>query len=611
MLLGTMREKTKIIMVVLLVAFAGWLVFDVGMGISGRGRLQSKDIGSVDGAPIRYQAWLDAYRTAYEQARQQNPGQALSREDQRAIEDEAFDRLVQSALLEAQYQHRGIVVTDREIADAVRHSPPREITTDPQFQTDSQFDPQKYDRFLTQTTASRPYLLEMERRFREELPRLKLLEDVTSDIYVSDARLWTIWRDQHDSVLVRALVIRPAEVVADASVQVNASDLQAYYDAHRSDFERPARAVVAFIAVPKLPTPQDSALIMAHANALRDSILHGADFAAIARSESADSGSRVQGGELPMFGRGQMVAPFEQAAFRLPVGQVSEPVLSAFGVHLIKVERRTADSVKARHILLPIARTGARLDTLEARADSLDRLAAEQTGAGALDSVARLMSLAVQHPEPLYDGVPYVLGRYRIPDVGVWAFEAKPGETSPVVETSGAYYVFRLDSLAPAGVPPLADVRDLVTRRATQDKKRAAAQAIARDAERRLNGGQTLDQVAAALHLVVTTLGPFTRTGTVPALGAASEAIGMAFRLRVGERSRLLSNPDAFLFIEPARRTSPDSTAWRAQKDDQRLAVLRGARQARVQAYLESLRRQANVKDRRTEVLRPAAQQAP
>ena len=119
----------------------------------------------------------------------------------------------------------------------------------------------------------------------------------------------------------------------------------------------------------KLPTPVDSAEAMAHARALRDSILHGADFAAIARNESADSGSRAQGGELPMFGHGRMVPAFETAAFHLPIGQVSEPVVSPFGVHLIKVERRTADSVQARHILLPIARSGARLDTLEARAD--------------------------------------------------------------------------------------------------------------------------------------------------------------------------------------------------------------------------------------------------
>ena len=607
-MLSTMRENTKIIMLILSVAFVGWLVFDVGMGGTGQGQLESQDVGSVNGKPIRYQAWLDTYRAAYEEARQQNPGATLTREDQRAIEDEAFERLVQAELLQEEYRRRRIVVTDREIADAVRRFPPPEVQSAPDFQTEGQFDPQKYERFLASAnTQTREFLIAMEQRWREELPRYKLLQDVSADVYVPDAKLWQIWRDAHDSVTVRALVIRPALVVADASIRVTDEDLQRYYDGHRDDFRRAARAVLSFIAVIKLPTPLDSAMIVERARQLRDSIVRGADFAAVARIESADSASHAQGGSLGTFGRGQMTPPFELAAFRLPVGQVSEPVITTFGAHLIKVERRTADSVTARHILLAWGRIGARRDTLEAQADSLDRLAAEQTDPAALDSAARKLGSDVQHGPLLSQGQPYVLGRYRIPDVGVWAFEAKPGETSPVIETSGAFYVFRLDSLSPAGVPPLAEVRDRATAAVMAEKKHAAAEAIARDAERRLNGGQSLDQVAEALRLQTTTLGPFTRTATVPVLGTASEAVGAAFRLRVGERSRLLGNGEDFFFIQPERLVRADSSAFFAQRDEQRTQVTRAARQVRVQSYLDALRRGATVKDRRAEVLHPTA----
>lgn len=607
-MLSTMREKTKIIMLVLAVAFVGWLVFDVGMGITGRGQQQSQDVGSVNGTPIRYQTWLDTYRATYEEQRQQNPGVTLTREDQRAIEDEAFERLVQAELLREEYRRRRIVVTDREIADAVRRFPPPEVERAPDFQTEGRFDPQKYERFLASSnTQTREFLIAMEQRWREELPRYKLLQEVTADLFVPDARLWQMWRDAHDSVTVRALVIRPDLAVADASIRVTDEDLGRYYDAHQADFRRAARAVLSFIAVIKLPTQLDSAMIVERARQLRDSIVRGADFAAVARNESADSASRERGGSLGTFGRGQMVPPFEQAAFRIPVGQVSEPVITTFGVHLIKVERRTADSVTAQHILLAWARIGARRDSLEAQADSLDRLASEQTDPAALDSAARKLGLDVQHGPPLSQGQPYVLGRSRIPDVSVWAFEAKPSETSPVIETNSAFYVFRLDSLAPAGLPPLAEVRDQVGEAVTREKKRAAAEAIARDAERRLNGGQSLDQVAEALRLQTTTLGPFTRTATVPVLGAATEAVGAAFRLRVGERSRLLGNDQAFFFLQPERLVRADSSAWVAQRDQQRSQVMRAARQGRVQAYVEALRRAARVKDRRAEVLRPTA----
>jgi peptidyl-prolyl cis-trans isomerase D len=604
-MLRTMREKTKIIMLILAVAFVGWLVFDVGMGVTGRSQsASSQNVGSVDGSPIRYQEWLQTYQTLSEQERQRNPGQALTREDQKALENGAFEQLIEAHLLNAEYRRRGVVVSDREILDAARRYPPEEITTAKDFQTDGRFDPQKWERFLASGTQP-DFLAALELRYREELPRLKLMEQVTSDIYVPDAKLWTIYRDQHDSVTVKALVVRPDEAVADASVHITPQDLEAYYNAHKDELRLPARATLSYVGIPKLPGTVDSIMAMNRARALRDSIVKGADFAAVAGRESADSGTRSQGGQLPTFGRGQMTPAFEQAAFKAPVGQVTQPVVTPFGIHLIKVEQRTADSVHARHILIPIARTGARLDTLEARADSLDRLAAEQTEQGALDSVAAKMALDIQHTGPLYEGQPVILGRYRIPDVGVWAYEAKRGETSPVIETSGAYYVFRLDSLAPAGIPQLSEVETQVRAAVLREKKRVAAEAIAVDAERRLAGGQTLEQVAEALRLPIQTLGPFTRTSTVPVLGTATEAVGVAFRLRVGERSRMLSGAQGYVFLEPTRRVRTDSAAFEKQKEDERLSVIRAARQVRIQSYLDALRREAKVVDNRATVLRP------
>jgi peptidyl-prolyl cis-trans isomerase D len=606
-MLSTMREKTKVIMIVLAVAFVGWLVFDVGMGVTGRAQTQSRDVGSVNGTPIPYQTYIDTYRAVYEQARQQNPGVNFSREEVRELEDQTFNQLVQAALLKEEYRRHNIIVTEREIVDAVRRLPPPEITQAPDFQTNGQFDPAKYERFLSSSNANtRQYLLAMEARYAEELPRYKLLQEVTSDIYIPDGKLWTVWKDTHDSLTTRILVIRP-EMVGDSGPAATDADLRRYYDAHKSEFRRPARAQFSFIAVSKRLTPQDSVMLVARVRALHDSILKGADFAALARSESADTVSANQGGSVGTFGRGQMDPAFERAAFALPVGRLSEPVFSSFGIHLIKVDSRTADSVTARHILVPYARIGARLDTLEARADSLDRFAAEQTDRTALDSAAHHMGLSLEKGPLLYQGIPYVLGRFRVPDVSVWAFEARPGETSPVVENAGAYYVFRLDSLWAAGVPPLDDVRDEVRVAAAREQKHAAAERRAGEAARLLATGQTIDQVAAALGLSATTLGPFTRTSSVPILGTATAAVGSAFRLRVGERSGLMSNDQAFFFLQPERRSQPDSTAWAAQKDQQRAQIIRAARQLRVQAYMESLRRSAKVKDRRAEVMRPAA----
>ena len=609
-MLSTMREKTKIVMVVLAVAFVGWLVFGVGMDITGRGNTQSRDVGSVNGTAIRYQAYMDAYRAAYDAARAQSPGVTFSREDQREIENRAFNQLVDAELMRQEYVRHGIVVTDREIVDLVRRQPPAEVQQIPDLQTNGRFDPVKYERFLGSNNATtRAFLIEMESRAREELPRFKLLEEVTSDVYISDARLWSIWRDQYDSLTVKALVLRPTALQGSVA-QPSDSQVQRYYQAHPSEFRQPARAYLSFTVLSRLPTPVDSVELVAKARALRDSLRHGADFATLARAESGDSVSRAQGGSLGTFGRGQMVKQFEDAAFRLPVGQISDPVFSQFGIHIIKVEKRTRDSVTARHILIPFGRTGARLDSLEARADSLDRLAAEQTERGTLDSVAKRLNLPLEHGPVLYEGLPYVLGRYRIPDVGVWAFEAHPGETSRVIETSGGYYVFRLDSLKAAGVPPLAEVRAQAMAGALQEKQRAAVETLGRDAERRVNGGASLEAAGEAVHATVTPIGPFTRTATVPILGTATEAVGAAFRLRIGEQTTLLHNGDAYFILRADRHSAVDSTAWVAQKDRQRADLISAARQLRVRYYIDALRRSAKIVDRRAEVMRPAQKAA-
>ena len=609
-MLTTMRQRTKAIMLILSVAFVGWLVFDVGMGVTGQGSYQStQDAGSVNGEKVGYQEWLEAERSASEQWRQQYPGVAQSLEEQERLGDEAFEQLVQERLLALEARRRGIVLTDREIVSAVQNAPPPEVQQSPEFQTEGRFDVDKWRRFLASSAIRPEDLQALERRYRAELPKVKLFRQVTSDVYVSDAKLWQIWRDTHDSLTVRALVIRPEDAVSDASVRVTPQDLEAWYRTHQDELRVPALAYTSFVGIPKLPEPVDSAVAMARVRELRDSIIRGADFAELARRESADSGSRDQGGELPTFGRQQMAPAFERAAFSLPVGRVSEPVVTPYGAHLIRVERRTADSVHARHLLISFDRAGARLDTLEARADSLDRIAAEQTHPGALDSVARAMDLGIDRAPPVRRGQPLVLGRFVAPDVSVWAFRARPGETSHVIENRGAYYVFRLDSVQPEGVAPLEQVEARVRTAVLRDKKRAAAESIARDVAGRLARGEDLARVAAALRLPVETIGPFTRTATVRLLGVATGAVGAAFRLRVGERSGVLSNDEGYFFLEPSRLVRADSAAWAGQRDAQRVQVLQAARQLRVRNFLEGLRMTARVENGLQRLRAPAVEQ--
>jgi hypothetical protein len=115
------------------------------------------------------------------------------------------------------------------------------------------------------------------------------------------------------------------------------------------------------VTIPRTITPADSAAVRAHAVELRSEILKGAKFEDVAKRESADSSSAVEGGSLGRVTKGRFVKEFEDAAFALKPGEISDVVETQFGFHIIKLdERRTqagangqaAEEVHAHHILI-------------------------------------------------------------------------------------------------------------------------------------------------------------------------------------------------------------------------------------------------------------------
>jgi peptidyl-prolyl cis-trans isomerase C len=122
------------------------------------------------------------------------------------------------------------------------------------------------------------------------------------------------------------------------------AELKAYYDQHAAEFQLGERVKASHILV-EVPAPGDAAA-KASARAAAEKLLarvrKGEDFAALAMENSKDPGSAPQGGMLPPFGRGEMVPPFEEAAFALKPGEVSTVVETQFGYHVIMVHERLA-----------------------------------------------------------------------------------------------------------------------------------------------------------------------------------------------------------------------------------------------------------------------------
>ena len=602
-----MRVIHKPLFVVVAVTFIGWLAYGQVTDILGGGR---DVVLKVNGQIVRATQFQAALQNAIEESRRRGGGR-LSREDEQQLQDQVTDQFIQRILLEREYRRLGIQVSDDEIRQMARSTPPpqilRQIMEDPTFQTNRQFDITKWQRYLG--SASEEFRTQIEQLYREYLPERKLEEYLTVDVYVSDAKLWRIWRDQHESVTVALLAIRP-ELIPDSLAPVSDAELERYYAAHKDKFKRPATAWLSFVAQPKVPDAADTAAALARARRLRAEIARGATkFEDVAKKESVDSVSGARGGDLGWVKRneGGFDPQFLAALRRLTPGELGQPALSSFGYHLIRVDAAKGDSLHVRHILIPIVPQGQHLDQIDAGTDSLDHLAAEQTDGSRLDSAAQRLHLPVAAAPKLIQGDRLTLGRYVIPDVSVWAFEARPGETSPLIEGERGNYVFRLDSLYAAGTPPLAQIRDRVLAAARVEKKKVIARQRAAEALVALASAPDLLQAGRARGLPLEKLGPFTRLNPPSAIARDLLVEGAAFGLRPGQRTGVLVGTTGCFILQGIAHQAADSAAWLKQRDQQREQILRSAQQARVQQYLSALRAQAQIVDRRKEVFRPTA----
>ena len=467
-MLHQMRSSAKWIWLFIVICFVGVFLFAETSGLLGIGPSQittSTAVAEVNGVDVPYVTWANVSNQMAQQE-ERTSGRSLTLDERRRVEDQAFEQLVSNILLEQEYKKRGITVSDQEVIEASQQSPPPELMQSPDFQTDGRFDIAKYRRFIGSAAArSQGVLVQLENYYRQEIPRAKLFDQLAGDVFVSDAKLWNVYKDLNDSAQV-TFVKFDASAVPDSAVTVPESELRSYYDKNKAELERPGRAVVSVISVPRTISAADTAATRQRAVALREEIVGGAKFEDVARRESADTVSGKDGGSLGTGGKGRFVKEFEDAAYGLKVGEVSQPVLTQFGYHLIKVDSRKGDTLSMRHILLRIQQSDSSATRSDRLADSLSRMAAAQESPANFDSAAKVLSLP-QTTAVAIEGEPLMGSDGRsIPSVSAWAFGgAKVGETSDLFDSEEGYYVARLDSLQPGGIPSFENAKAEIRRR--------------------------------------------------------------------------------------------------------------------------------------------------
>ena len=396
-------------------------------------------------------------------------------------------------------------------------------------------------------------------------------------------------------LLIGAEALAASQVVSDAAV----AD---FYQKNAAQFATPevAHARHILVRVDEKASAEDQAKAKARIEAVAARLKAGEDFAAVAKEVSEDPGSAVQGGDLGWFQHGQMVPEFDKAAFALKTGEVSEPVKTQFGWHLILLEERKEAGQKP-------------LDEVK---DQIRQRLAQDEAAGKVQEALEQVQLAVIGGKSLKEaGEPLKLEPKSTGLVDTTALSgmtgikpenlpallsAKPGTVldTPFVTKAG-YVVAKVNESKPQSVKPLEAVKDDITTRLQQDKARTLAFEAATAARK----GFTAD-LPADLQAKVQKTDPVSRQGRLGALGVSPELAKAAFAAKPNEWLPVAYTLDGGAVIaRVAEVVTPSDEDWKVAAPQITEAVLNAKREQMFRGFLSLLRNDAKIEMKNESIL--------
>ncbi|MFW6085494.1 MAG: SurA N-terminal domain-containing protein [Gemmatimonadota bacterium] len=604
MMMQTIREKTRWAIVFLAVAFAAWLAFE---GIQSRETSATSGanpvIAVVDGEDIRYTRWREVSSRQIDQARAEKGG-ALTDEETRQAEEQAWENMIRNVLVEQEVERLGIEVSNTEVQQAFRTSPPPFVMQNPAFQTDGQFDYAKYQQFFSDPSVDEQLLLNIEQYYRDILPRQRLEQQLATGASVSDAAAWEEFKAQNETAVATYVTVDPSRVVDDAEISVPEEEARRHYRENRDDSERPATATVRIYSISTTPSASDSARIRTRADSIRTAILDGEmTFEEAVEEFSIDSTTAADGGRLGRFGPEELDEPLASAVAGLDAGEISGPVTSSSGVHLARVDERTADTVAVSHLVLRMRLSQAAEDELFGRMDEVEGIALEDGLLAARDS----LGIEVREGVTLTEGFDFVPGAGSL-GVGVdWALDdvTEIGELSEFYENGSGFHLLELVDRTEAGRFSFEEVRDQIEATLRAERREAEARRIAEAALDELED-PTIEALAEATGWPVDTTEAFGRQEFVPGLGRDTEAVGAAFAAPLNEVTGPYDAGDHLVILRVDERTEADRELFAAMKGQMRRQVAVGIARQRASQWLEALRDEATVVDHRDRLDRSA-----
>lgn len=634
-MLKTLRHHQSNFLRAMLLAIVGVFIF-WGIGTVGTGE-RVQGFATVNGELITAREYQRAYENLQRAYAQMSRGTSLPTEMLRA---QAADQLISSRLLLQEARRLELEVSDEEVRQAISQMPA--------FQQEGKFSNELYKQVLQQN-GFKP--TDYQKLQREQLLARKLQTMVAGGVVVTEDQVRDRFRFEQEQVNLRYAKIRASDFVD--RVTVTEEELKSHYEAHKESYREPERVRIRLARFEathfgatfqpgeeEIKSYYDEHIdeyrqqeevrarhillrlepgagaekkqqVRQRANELRGKAVGGADFTALARESSEDPGSRASGGDLGFFSRGKMVPQFEEAAFALQPGAISDVVETPYGFHIIKVEEKRSERQKEL--------AEVRDDVIEAlrqrhgREQALTKVEeAHKAVAGGqdFDAVVKGAGLSVEETQPFAreemiliakpetgDGRP-AAPLPRDPALIDAAFATDPGQLGEIVTLESGYVLFQGKDRRESYVPAFEEARPRVERELRKEKAAAAAKERAQALLTKLKENADIDGLAAAEGLHVEETGPTGRLGSyVTNLGTAPQLKEAAFRLTAEQKVA----PEVYdvagdsVIAVLAARTPADESKFAEQKKNLIEQERQRAEADAVNRYLNYLKSQASI----------------
>lgn len=623
-MLNIMRKNAsslliKIIFSIIVIVFVFW-------GVGSFQPSSGDRVALVNGEPISVESYRYAYNN-YIETLQAQYGSNLSQEllSMFQVPRQVINSLITRTLLLQEAEKMDIRVTDAELASAIQSMSA--------FQNNGTFDKQQYVYVLNRNDLT-PEMFETDQK--ETMLINELSTFITSGIKVTEGEIleWYDWINAsvdidyalfdpqsiddiepteeelssfydinaenyrtEPRIKVQYLVFRPENYTDD--VKIEDEDIQEYYDMNMSEFdkEKTVEARHILLSVDEDAAPEVVEEKRKKAEEILEMAKNGRDFAELAK-EYSEGATRETGGLLGEFKKDDMAAPFSEAAFSMAEGEISDPVRTQYGWHLIKVEKVNEASIQpVEEVSDQIREKLTKEASQEIAYDMADAAFDQALSDDDFEKTAADLGMRLQSTD--------YFTQDEGPDVGISdpaafagaAFELSGTEISDVLSIGDNFYIMQKTGETPSEIPELADVRDRVKSDVIRKMQDEQARMEAEEFLAAIKTAGGMETAAGASGLEVKSSGFFKRSDSIPDIGYESEIIQEAFLLSDEDpiADQVFQGTAGYYVVGLNARMSPGSEELETQRDTIKSQLLSQKQQIVFENWLSKMEAESEI----------------